>query len=96
MDNFDLSILRESQVDASMSIESLADRVALSRKRVDTWQRFGFPAEFKTAEQTADILGTDFWYGGMYNRSGGHINPLALARSMAQAAEKLGAVICET
>ncbi len=71
-------------------------RVALSRKRVETWQRFGFPAEFKTAEETADILGTDFWYGGMYNRSGGHINPLALARAMAQTAEKLGATICET
>lgn len=71
-------------------------RVALSRKRVETWQRHGFPAEFKTAEETAEILGTDFWYGGMYNRSGGHINPLALARAMAQAAEGLGATICET
>lgn len=71
-------------------------RVALSQKRVDMWQRHGFPAEFKTAQETADILGTDFWYGGMYNRSGGHINPLALARAMALAAETLGATIYET
>ena len=37
MDNFDLNILRELQVDASMSIESLADRVALSRNAC--WRR---------------------------------------------------------
>ena len=70
-------------------------RVALSRKRVEAWQRHGFPAELKDARQTADLLGSEFWYGGMYNRSGGHINPLALAREMARAAEGLGAVIFE-
>jgi glycine/D-amino acid oxidase-like deaminating enzyme len=71
-------------------------RVALSRKRVETWQRHGFPAEFKTAEESREILGTDFWYGGMLNPTGGHINPLALARAMAKTAEDLKAVIHET
>ena len=70
-------------------------RVKLSQGRVDAWQRFGFPAEFKDAAQTRDILGTDFWYGGMYNPTGGHVNPLALARAMAAAAEGLGAVVHE-
>ena len=70
-------------------------RVALSRKRVEAWQRHGFPAEFKSAEDTANLLGSEFWYGGMYNPTGGHINPLGLARGMAKAAEGLGAVIHE-
>lgn len=70
-------------------------RVKLSQMRVAAWQRFGFPAEFKDAAATREILGTDFWYGGMYNPTGGHINPLALARGMARAAEGLGAVIHE-
>ena len=70
-------------------------RVKLSQMRVDAWRRFGFPAELKSAEETREILGTDFWYGGMYNPTGGHINPLALARGMAKAAEGLGAVIHE-
>ncbi len=70
-------------------------RVKLSQKRVEAWQRYGFPAELKDAAETADLLGSDFWYGGMYNRTGGHINPLALARAMARAAEGLGAVIHE-
>ena len=71
-------------------------RVKLSQKRCDAWKRHGFPAEFCDAAQTRDILGSDFWYGGLYNASGGHINPLALARGMAKAAEGLGATIYET
>ena len=71
-------------------------RVALSRARVEAWRRFGFPAEFKDAAETAELLGTDFWHGGMYNPTGGHINPLALARGMAGAAERHGAMIHET
>ncbi|MCM2561630.1 FAD-binding oxidoreductase [Lutimaribacter sp. EGI FJ00015] len=70
-------------------------RVALSRKRVEAWQRFGFPAELKDSKEAAEILGSDFWYGGMYNPSGGHINPLALSRAMAKTAESLGATIHE-
>jgi len=70
-------------------------RIALSQKRVDAWQRHGFPAELKTAEQAREILGSNFWHGGMYNPTGGNINPLALARAMAKAAESLGATIHE-
>ncbi len=70
-------------------------RVKLSQKRVEAWQRFGFPPELKDAKACADLLGTDFWYGGMFNASGGHINPLALAREMARVAEDLGAMIFE-
>ncbi len=70
-------------------------RVKLSQKRVEAWQRFGFSPEIKNAKECADILGTDFWHGGMFNASGGHINPLALAREMARVAEDQGAVIYE-
>ena len=70
-------------------------RVRLSRERVKAWQRFGFPAEFCDQAKTAQLLGSDFWYGGMYNPTGGHINPLALARAMAAAAERYGAKIHE-
>lgn len=71
-------------------------RVRLSRARVEAWRRFGFPAEFRDAAETAELLGTDFWHGGMFNPTGGHINPLALARGMAGAAERHGAIVHET
>ena len=70
-------------------------RVKLSQNRVAAWQRFGFPAEFLDRDRTAQLLGSDFWYGGMFNPTGGHINPLALARGLAKAAESHGAIIHE-
>ncbi|MBK5922268.1 FAD-dependent oxidoreductase [Rhodovulum sulfidophilum] len=70
-------------------------RVKLSEKRVEAWRRFGFDVSLKDARETAELLGSEFWHGGMYAPSGGHINPLALARELARAAEGHGAVIHE-
>lgn len=71
-------------------------RVALSRARVEAWQRFGFPARLLDRAEATALLGSDFWYGGMLNPTGGHINPLGLARGMARAAEAHGATLHET
>lgn len=70
-------------------------RIRLSEKRVEAWRRFGFPAELLDRAAATRLLGTDFWYGGMFNPTGGHINPLALARGLAAAAERHGATIHE-
>lgn len=71
------------------------DRIRLSEMRVEAWQRHGFPAELRDAKASAELLGSDFWHGGMFIPSGGHINPLALSREMARVAEAQGAVIHE-
>ena len=39
------------------------------------------------------MLGSDAWFGGFWNRTGGHINPLALARGLARTVLGLGARI---
>jgi glycine/D-amino acid oxidase-like deaminating enzyme len=39
------------------------------------------------------MLGSDAWYGGFWNRTGGHTNPLALARGLASSVLGLGARI---
>ncbi|MCX2698119.1 MULTISPECIES: NAD(P)/FAD-dependent oxidoreductase [Ochrobactrum] len=70
-------------------------RVKLSQSRVEAWKRFGFPAQYLDSTATSKLLGSDFWYGGMFNPTGGHINPLALARGLAAAAERHGAIIHE-
>lgn len=71
-------------------------RIRLSEKRVEAWRRLGFPSELLDAQASTHLLGTDFWHGGMYNRTGGHVNPLGLARGLALAAERRGATIHET
>lgn len=70
-------------------------RIRISESRVAAWRRFGFPAELLDRSEMASQLGTDFWYGGMANPTGGHVNPLALTRGLASAAERAGATVYE-
>jgi glycine/D-amino acid oxidase-like deaminating enzyme len=68
-------------------------RFKLAERRVREWSALGAPVELLDRAAVSKMLGSDAWFGGFWNRTGGHINPLALARGMAQAALKLGAVI---
>jgi glycine/D-amino acid oxidase-like deaminating enzyme len=60
-------------------------RMKIAERRVRQWSKFGAPVEILSRNQTRQMLGSDAWYGGFWNRTGGHINPLALARGLAAA-----------
>ncbi len=68
-------------------------RIAIAERRVKQWSRRGAPVELLDAGQMRKMLGSESWYGGFWNSSGGHINPLALARGLARAAIGAGARI---
>ncbi len=69
-------------------------RVAkIAERRFKEWGALGAPVELLDRQQTASLLGSDGYHGAWLNRSGGHINPLALARGLAQAAIGRGAVV---
>jgi glycine/D-amino acid oxidase-like deaminating enzyme len=68
-------------------------RFKLAQKRVKEWAAIRAPVELLDRAAISSMLGSDAWFGGFWNRSGGHINPLALTRGMANVALKLGAVI---
>ncbi len=59
-------------------------RMAIAERRVRQWSKFGAPVELLSREATRQMLGSDAWFGGFWNRSGGHINPLALSRGLAR------------
>ncbi len=65
-------------------------RIKIAERRVRQWSKFGAPVELLSRDQVRNMLGSDAWYGGFWNRSGGHINPLALARGLARAVLDLG------
>jgi glycine/D-amino acid oxidase-like deaminating enzyme len=66
-------------------------RVArISRPRFVQWQRRGAPVELLDAEEVAALTGSRYWHGGWRNPTGGHIDPLALARGLARAAMGAG------
>lgn len=59
-------------------------RIAISERRVRQWSRRGAPVDLLGTDEVRRLLGSHAWYGGFINHSGGHINPLALARGLAQ------------
>lgn len=63
----------------------------VSRPRFEQWQRRGAPVELLDRDQVAALTGSRYWHGGWRNSTGGHVDPLALARGLARAAMGAGA-----
>lgn len=59
-------------------------RIGIAERRVRQWSKFGAPVELLSRDETCRMLGSDAWFGGFWNKSGGHINPLALSRGLAR------------
>jgi glycine/D-amino acid oxidase-like deaminating enzyme len=67
----------------------------VSEMRVNAWAKRGAPCQLLDASESQKLLGSKAWYGGMLNPTGGHINPLMLARGLATACEQAGVTIHE-
>jgi len=61
--------------------------------RVDQWTRRGAPLRMLSAQETASLLGTESYLGGMIDERGGNLHPLNYALGLADAAQKAGAVL---
>jgi glycine/D-amino acid oxidase-like deaminating enzyme len=59
-------------------------RIRIAERRVRQWSKLGAPVELLSRDQTRQMLGSDAWFGGFWNKTGGHINPLALSRGLAR------------
>ena len=68
---------------------------AISENRFRQWEKHGAEVELIDKAELDCRIGTNFFFGGFGNRTGGHINPLALTRELARAAAENGAVIHE-
>jgi glycine/D-amino acid oxidase-like deaminating enzyme len=68
-------------------------RMALAARRVEAWARRGAPVELLDRAAMQRLTGSDHWFGGWTNRSGGRINPLGYARGLARAAIAAGAAV---
>jgi glycine/D-amino acid oxidase-like deaminating enzyme len=62
----------------------------IAERRVAQWSARGAPAELLSAGQVEAITGSRMWHGGWTNPTGGHVNPLALARGLARRVTELG------
>lgn len=88
---FDMA--REEKIDAEAEAEQHGwiqpvhspGRMKIAERRVEQWSKHGAPVELISRERMRMLTGSDAWFGGWTNPTGGHVNPLALARGMAKA-----------
>ncbi len=73
-------------------IHSEAARTTV-RKRFDQWRRRDAAMRMLDREETAALLGTDAYLGGMLDQRGGNLHPLNYALGLAEAAARAGARI---
>ncbi len=66
-------------------------RMRIAERRVRQWSARGAAVELLSRDAVRERLGSDAWFGGWRAATGGHVNPLALARGMASAARRAGA-----
>jgi glycine/D-amino acid oxidase-like deaminating enzyme len=59
-------------------------RIKIAERRVRQWSKFGATVELLSRDEVWKMLGSEAWFGGFWNKTGGHINPLALARGLAR------------
>ncbi|MCX7139522.1 MAG: FAD-dependent oxidoreductase [Proteobacteria bacterium] len=62
----------------------------ISKPRFEQWRRRGAPVELLDQDAVAALTGSRYWHGGWRNPTGGHVDPLALARGLARAAMDAG------
>ncbi len=72
-----------------------ATHMALSAARCKAWANRGAPVQLLDFNESRGLLGSDQWFGGYLNTSGGHINPLMLVRGLARVCQQAGVVIHE-
>ena len=58
--------------------------------RVRQWQARGAAVEMLSAAEVARLTGSQRYYGGLIDRRGGTVQPLAYARGLARAAQRAG------
>jgi glycine/D-amino acid oxidase-like deaminating enzyme len=68
-------------------------RMAIAERRVAQWTRAGAKVALLDASAMATKIGSPAWHGGWWAPSGGHVNPLSLARGLARAVVDRGAII---
>ncbi len=71
------------------------EHLRLSEARVKAWTERSASTWMLDRLACVALLGSEDWFGGMFNPTGGHINPLMLTRGLANASERAGAEIFE-
>lgn len=93
------NVVREEQIQAEAEQTGWVQpvhspgRMALAERRVAQWTRAGAKVALLDRPAMAKKIGSPTWHGGWWAQTGGHVNPLSLARGLSRAITDRGAVI---
>jgi glycine/D-amino acid oxidase-like deaminating enzyme len=88
-----LAINCEASSKGTIRAAVTAARFACVRAAAEQWARRGAPVEVLGRDGMKEMIGTDYYVGGLFDRRGGSLNPLGYARGLAAAAIASGARI---
>lgn len=84
--NIDVQPVRGGIVSAAHTLAAMEK----FRRRAEYWQAQGAPVDFLDRTAAATTIGSEFYLGGIIDRRGIAINPLAFVRGLARAAQAKG------
>ncbi len=97
--DFVAELVAKHSIDCGFSqkgwVQPIHDTTAMTTvtNRVNQWQKRAAPLRMLSKSDTAKLLGTEAYLGGMMDERGGQLHPLNYAIGLAKAAQKAGAVL---
>jgi gamma-glutamylputrescine oxidase len=94
-------LVKESGVDCDLSLKGILlvivnkDQVEKQLEYMRQAQAMDIPVEFWDREKTKKAIGTDVYYGSLYEPNGGQINPMKLVNALKKTAVSTGVVVYE-
>ena len=80
---------RTGTIHAAHSPKGYADLA----RRAEEWHRLGAPVELLSRDEAAELIGSEYFHGGLVDRRAGTINPMGYVRGLARAAQGAGAKV---
>ena len=94
-------LIDESRIDCDLALKGIL-LVIVGKKQVDELiaysrvaQTLGMPIEFWDREKTKKAIGTDVYYGSLYDPNGGQVNPMKLVNALKAISQISGVEIYE-
>jgi glycine/D-amino acid oxidase-like deaminating enzyme len=90
-ENIDCGLITHGRFVGAWTPGHYADQAA----KVDMFNHYAdVGAEMIPRERVREMMASDYYYGGMYVRRGGHLHPARYYKGLLEAAHKQGAILC--
>ncbi len=90
-ENIDCGLITNGRFVGAWTPGHYADQAA----KIDMFNQYAnVGAEMISRERVREMMASDYYYGGMYVRRGGHLHPARYYKGLLEAAHRQGAILC--